>query len=64
MHQDALMAVVERAVAAMDAHRGELDAVKRGLGFLWNMACVDDKVWRGVCGAMKRSWVVMIAREV
>ncbi len=42
------MAVVERAVAAMDAHRGELDAVKSGLCFLRNMSCVDDKVW-GVC---------------
>ncbi len=58
------MAVVERAVAAMDAHRGEVDAVKRGLGFLWNMACVDDAVWRGVRGAMKRSWVVISAGEV
>ena len=42
------MAVVERAVAAMDAHRGEIAAVKSGLGFLYNMSCVDDKVW-GVC---------------
>ncbi len=58
------MVVVEWAVAAMDAHRGEVDAVKRGLGFLWNMACVDDKVLRGVRGLMKRSWVVMSAGEV
>ena len=42
------MAVVERAVAAMDAHRGEVAAVKSGLDFLHNMSCVDDKVW-GVC---------------
>ena len=42
------MAVVERAVAAMDAHRGEVDVVKSGLDFLQNMSCVDDKVW-GVC---------------
>ncbi len=42
------MAVVERAVAAMDAHRGEVDAVKSGLVFLRNMSCVDDTVW-GVC---------------
>ncbi len=42
------MAVVERAVAAMDAHRGEVAAVKSGLGFLRNMSRVDDKVW-GVC---------------
>ena len=49
------MAVVERAVAAMDAHRGEVDAVKSGLGFLRNMSCVDDKVW-GVCGSR---WVIV-----
>ncbi len=42
------MAVVERAVAAMDAHRGEADAVKSGLDFLQNMSCVHDTVW-GVC---------------
>ena len=44
------MAVVERAVAAMDAHRGEVAVVKSGLGFLRSMSCVDDKVW-GVCGS-------------
>ena len=49
------MAVVERAVAAMDAHRGEIAAVKSGLGFLFNMSCVDDTVWRGVRG---RRWVI------
>ena len=38
------MAVVERAVAAMDAHRGEVDVVKYGLGFLRNMSCVNNKV--------------------
>ncbi len=38
------MAVVERAVAAMDAHRGEVDVVKSGLCFLHNMSFVDDKV--------------------
>ncbi len=48
------MAVVERAVAAMDAHRGEVAVVKSGLGFLHNMSCVDDKVW-GVCGSR---WVI------
>ncbi len=48
MHQSPLFAVVERAVAAMDAHRAEVAAVKSGLGFLRNMSCVDDKVW-GVC---------------
>ncbi len=57
------MAVVERTVAAMDAHRGEVAAVKSGLGFLWSMSFMDDKVW-GVCAAMKRSWVFMRAREV
>ncbi len=64
------MAVVERAVAAMDAHRGEVDVVKSGLDFLQNMSCVDDTVW-GVCvgaeeclGVMWGSWVVMVAREV
>jgi hypothetical protein len=57
------MVVVERTVAAMDAHRGEVAAVKSGLGFLWSMSFMDDKVW-GVCGAMKRSWIVMRAREV
>ncbi len=48
------MAVVERAVAAMDAHRGEVDVVKSGLGFLQNMSCVHDTVW-GVC--MRSRWV-------
>ncbi len=47
------MAVVERAVAAMDAHRGEIAAVKSGLGFLYNMSFVDDKVW-GVCMCRSR----------
>ncbi len=70
MHQGALMAVVERAVAAMDAHRGEIAAVKSGLGFLRRMSFVDDKVWcvcvgaEGCLGVMWGSWVVMIAREV
>jgi hypothetical protein len=48
MHQGPLMVVVERAVAAMDAHREEVAAVESGLGFLRNMSCVRDKVW-GVC---------------
>ncbi len=47
------MAVVERAVAAMDAHRGEVDAVKYGLGFLRRMSCVDDKVWVFRCNVGK-----------
>ncbi len=45
------MVVVERAVATMDAHRGEVDAVESGLGFLRNMSCVDDKVLRVCVGA-------------
>ncbi len=45
------MPVVERAVAAMDAHRGEVAAVKYGLCFLYNMSCVDDKVLRVCVGA-------------
>ncbi len=48
MHQGPLIAVVERAVEAMDAHRGEVAVVKSGLDFLRSMSCVDDKVW-GVC---------------
>ena len=55
MHQGALMAVVERAVAAMDAHRGEIAAVKSGLGFLRRMSFVDDKVW---CVCRSR-WVIV-----
>ena len=51
------MAVVERAVAAMDAHREEVAAVESGLGFLRNMSCVRDKVW-GVCVWKQRDvWV-------
>ncbi len=38
------MVVVERAAAAMDAHRGEIAAVMRGLGFLRKMSFVDDTV--------------------
>jgi hypothetical protein len=38
------MAVVERAVAAMDAHQREVDVVKSGLVFLRNMSCVNNKV--------------------
>ncbi len=49
------MAVVEGAVAAMDAHRGEVDAVKSGLGFLYIISCVADAVWRGACG---KRWVI------
>jgi hypothetical protein len=49
------MAVVERAVAAMDAHRGEVDVVKSGLGFLRSMSRVDDKVW-GACGSREMFW--------
>ncbi len=48
------MPVVERAVAAMDAHRGEVAPVKHGLCFLYNMSCVGDKVC-GVCGSR---WVI------
>ncbi len=50
------MAVVERAVAAMEAHRGEVAAVKSGLGFLHNMSCVDDKVCV-VCEEQMGDWV-------
>ncbi len=49
------MVVVERAVAAMDAHRGEVAVVKSGLGFLHNMSRVDDMV-RGVCWSR---WVIV-----